>query len=121
MDNLLTFLLIGLAALFILRRMIPPKGVKQMSASELNKELKLNKKNKQFIDVRTPIEFQGNHVKGFKNIPLQSLKSRLSELDPEKEVVVICQSGNRSMVAARVLIKHGFEVTNVQGGVNAYR
>lgn len=49
MDNLLTFLLIGLAALFILRRMIPPKGVKQMSASELNKELKLNKKTNNLL------------------------------------------------------------------------
>ncbi|MBO8155533.1 MAG: rhodanese-like domain-containing protein [Bacillaceae bacterium] len=121
MDTVITYLAIGLIILFIIRRMIQPKDVNQISASDLKKELKLNKNQKQFIDVRTPIEYQGNHIKGFNNIPLQSLKAKLNELDKNKEVVVICQSGNRSMAAARILKKNGFEVTNVQGGMNAYR
>jgi hypothetical protein len=64
----INYIVIGLVIVFFIQRMIPTKGVRQISISELKNELK--DKNKQYIDVRTPGEFKGNHIRGFKNMPL---------------------------------------------------
>jgi rhodanese-related sulfurtransferase len=60
------------------------------------------------LDVRTPQEFSGGHVKGAVNIPVQVLGARHHELDRSRPVVVYCQSGGRSASAARFLRKAGF-------------
>lgn len=114
------FIVIGLILVFFVQRMIPTKGVRHISNSELKKEL--NDKNKQYIDVRTSGEFKGNHIRGFKNMPLHQLVQKANELSKDKEVVVICQSGMRSQKATKVLKKLGFtKITNVKGGVSAWR
>ncbi|MBG9753705.1 sulfurtransferase [Bacillus thuringiensis] len=83
-------------------------------------KISVEKKGKQLIDVRTVGEYRGNHMKGFQNIPLNELASRASQLDKNKEVIVICQSGMRSKQAAKMLKKLGFQqVINVSGGMNA--
>lgn len=95
------------------------KGVTNISTAELKSILQ--DKSKQFVDVRTPGEFSGNHIKGFKNIPLQQLSERVGkELTKDKEVVVICQSGMRSQNACKTLSSLGYKVTNVRGGMNAW-
>jgi rhodanese-related sulfurtransferase len=100
-------------------RLLPAKGVRNISTNELKAEL--GKKDKQYIDVRTPTEFRANHIRGFKNIPLHELKQRVQELSKDKEVIVICQSGMRSNQASKLLKKLGFtQVTNVIGGMNAW-
>ncbi|WP_077211031.1 rhodanese-like domain-containing protein [Bacillus dakarensis] len=116
----LNYILLALVVIFFIQRLIPTKGVKNISTAELKAELK--DKNKQFVDVRTPGEFKGNHIKGFKNIPLQQLTTMANqELSKEKEVVVICQSGMRSQQASKVLKKLGYtNITNVKGGMNAW-
>lgn len=56
------------------------------------------------IDVRTPSEFQGGHVAGAKNIPLQQFENRLNEiLNIKKPIVLCCASGNRSGQAFHIL------------------
>ena len=114
------YLVIALFLFFIIKRFFPAKGVNHISTSDLKSELK--DKNKQFVDVRTPGEFKGNHIRGFKNIPLQQLAQQAEEeLSKEKEVIVICQSGMRSGQASKVLKKLGFsKVTNVKGGMSAW-
>lgn len=114
-------ILIGAVIVFIgYRAMSPAKGVKSVSADELKTELK--KKGKQFIDVRTPAEYKANHIKEFKNIPLNELPNRMGELDAKKETYVLCQSGMRSSKAATILKKKGFDqVINVRGGMGSYR
>lgn len=98
----------------------PTKGVKQVSTTEL-KPL-LNDRKRFYLDVRTPAEFKGNHIKGFKNIPLQTLNRQLNQIPKDKEVLVICQSGMRSKQAIKVLKKAGYSnVTEVRGGMNAWR
>ncbi|MFD2655853.1 rhodanese-like domain-containing protein [Gracilibacillus thailandensis] len=106
---------------FILKRFLPMKGIKNMTTAELRKQLK--DKDKQFIDVRTPREFKGNHISNFKNLPLHELSEKASkQLSPEKEVVIICQSGMRSKKAAKTLKKLGFnQVANVKGGMSAWK
>lgn len=113
------YIIIGLAIIFLVQRMLPTKGVRQISTAELKNEL--NNKNKQYIDVRTPGEFKANSIRGFKNIPLHQLAQKTNELSKEKEIVVICQSGMRSNKASKLLKKHGFnQVTNVRGGMSAW-
>jgi len=73
------------------------------------------------LDVRTPMEYAGGTIDGFKNIPLNELRSRLGELDKSKPVRVICQSGARSYAAARILAQNGFDVNNLSGGYRLYR
>ncbi|MFD1017941.1 rhodanese-like domain-containing protein [Thalassobacillus hwangdonensis] len=121
MDTILTIIAVAILIGFIARKMIPAKGVGQLTTAQLKEEMKA-KKGKQFIDVRTPGEYQANHIKGFNNYPLQQLQGNLSKLDKDKETFVICQSGARSSAATRVLKKNGFEnIHNVQGGMNAWR
>lgn len=61
------------------------------------------------VDVRTPAEFAAGHIPGAVNIPLQQLDSRLIELEPKEQAVVLyCRSGNRSGSAARLLKSAGF-------------
>ena len=114
------YLVIALLLFFMIKRFLPTKGVNHISTSDLKSELK--DKNKQFVDVRTPGEFKGNHIRGFKNIPLQQLAQKAEkELSKEKEVIVICQSGMRSGQASKVLKKLGFsKVINVKGGMSAW-
>lgn len=114
------YIIIGLLILFMISRMLPVKGVKNLSPNEIKPKLKDGKV--QFIDVRTPGEYKSDHVKQFKNLPLQSLKNQINTLDKNKEVVVICRSGSRSMNACRLLKKEGFNhLTNVRGGMNVWR
>ncbi|MFE8697857.1 rhodanese-like domain-containing protein [Cytobacillus sp. FJAT-53684] len=115
----LKYIIFVLVILLIVSRILPTKGVKQISTVELKKELK--NKNIQFIDVRTPGEFHRGNIRGFKNIPLQQLAQKANELSIDKEVVVICQSGMRSNKASKLLKKLGFKnVTNVKGGMSAW-
>ncbi|HHW36221.1 MAG TPA: rhodanese-like domain-containing protein [Bacillales bacterium] len=113
------YILIGLFVILIVQRMMPAKGVRQISTNELKNELK--EKNKQFIDVRTTGEFKANHIRGFKNIPLHQLSQKSSKLLKDTEIIVICQSGMRSQKASKILKKLGFQnVTNVKGGISAW-
>lgn len=74
------------------------------------------------VDVREPWEYQMGHVTGSKLIPLGQLAQRVSELDPEHPVAVICQSGSRSQSAAALLAQKGFKkVYNVIGGMSAWQ
>lgn len=116
----INYAIFALLLLLLIKRFIPVKGIRNISTSELKSELNDNKK--QFIDVRTPVEFNGNHIKGFKNIPLHQLAQKSKGLAKDKEVVVICQSGMRSQKASKALKKLGFtQITNVKGGVSAWR
>lgn len=114
------YLIIALIVFFLISRLLPTKGVNNITTSEL--KTNLSDKNKQFVDVRTPGEFKGNHLRGFKNIPLDQLAQKAEkELSKDREVIVICQSGMRSQKASRILKKLGFtNVTNVKGGMSAW-
>ncbi|OMF66067.1 rhodanese-like domain-containing protein [Paenibacillus glucanolyticus] len=114
---MLNIVFIALIIIFILWRILPAKGVRQITAAQLKDELAEG--NKQFIDVRSPREFKANHIRGFRNIPLDQLLLSSDSLLKDQEVVLICQSGTRSSKAGTFLKKSGFEkVTNVKGGMS---
>lgn len=118
-ESIVNILLGAAVIVFAYRSFAPVRGIKTITTAELKSEL--NKNGKQYIDVRTPNEFQANRIKGFKNIPLHELQKRANELSKEKEVLIICQSGMRSSKASKILKKLGFKhITNVKGGMSAW-
>ena len=72
------------------------------------------------LDTRTPNEYARGCAKGFINIPLDSLRERLSELDTSKKIYVMCQSGLRSYLSTRILVQNGFDAYNFVGGYRLY-
>ncbi|KMY55440.1 hypothetical protein AC623_17075 [Bacillus sp. FJAT-27231] len=114
------YLVVAVLIFIAIRNMLPVTGIRHALADELKKEIR--RKDIQWVDVRTPGEFKARHINGFQNIPLQQLSVRVNELDIEREVVVMCQSGMRSQKAARLLKKKGFKkITNVVGGLAAWK
>ncbi len=73
------------------------------------------------LDTRTTEEYQNGHIEGYINIPLDELRSRLSELDNNKPIFVTCQIGLRGYVAARILTQHDFTAYNLSGGYKLYQ
>lgn len=72
------------------------------------------------VDVRTEGEYRFGHLEGFQNIPVDQLRERLSELDPQKPVRLVCQSGLRSYLACRILSQNGFTCSHLAGGYRLY-
>ncbi len=69
------------------------------------------------LDVRYPQELTVEHVPGAVNIPLPELRARLDELPRDREIHVICRSGQRAYYATRILLQNGFEARNISGGM----
>ena len=89
--------------------------MEKISAKELYKKLQIEKIR--LIDVR---EFVSGHVPGAHNLPLSNLSENYSRLDKDIHYHVICQKGGRSARACEFLEARGYQVTNVEGGVEAY-
>jgi CoA-disulfide reductase len=68
------------------------------------------------VDVRTETEYENGHIDGAINIPVDSLRERLDELDKNKTIVEYCQVGIRGYIADRILTQNGYRVFNVTGG-----
>jgi rhodanese-related sulfurtransferase len=84
--------------------------VKKLNADEL-KETLANKKDLFFLDVREPRELeQYGSVKGYVNIPLGQLESRLKEIPKDKQIITACERGARAGKAAAILEKNGYQV-----------
>ena len=71
------------------------------------------------IDVRSPGEFSGGHIKGSKNIPLNEISSKIDEIKKQnKPVITCCASGMRSSQATSILKQNGIDVINGGGWQN---
>lgn len=74
------------------------------------------------LDVRDESEVRrSGAIKGFVNIPLNSLRERLSEIPEGREIVVSCASAQRSYMAERLLKQKGYRAVNLSGAFNIYR
>ncbi|MFD2673256.1 rhodanese-like domain-containing protein [Marinicrinis sediminis] len=70
-----------------------------------------------FLDVREVEEVQEGKIPGALHIPLGLLEFRMQELDKKQPYLLVCRSGGRSGRAAEFLESHGFDVTNMTGGM----
>jgi rhodanese-related sulfurtransferase len=73
-----------------------------------------------FIDVRKAFEWDAGHVEGAVHITLQELPARVAELDAALPIVVTCQIGQRSGIAAEFLRQQGYDAHNLEGGVERW-
>ena len=82
---------------------------------------KLDREKTVLIDVRTPEEFSLGTIKGAKNIPVDELRNRLSEIPQDREIIILCQVGLRAYIASRILRQKGFKnIKNLSGGYKTY-
>jgi rhodanese-related sulfurtransferase len=73
------------------------------------------------LDVREPWEFERCRLEGAELLPMSSIPSRYGQIDPNRDVVVICHHGVRSFHVARFLEHNGFtRVINLTGGLDAW-
>jgi rhodanese-related sulfurtransferase len=83
---------------------------------------KLYQGNAFVLDVRTPEEWNEYHIPNTTLIPLDQLPSRLNEVPRDRQIVVVCRSGNRSQQGRDILLQAGFtQVTSMTGGLNEWR
>jgi len=98
-------------------------GIPQISVKELKARLdkkEANNDNFLLLDVREPYEVQIAQIGG-KLIPQNDVQNRLSELNPEQEIIIHCRSGARSQKIAELLKANGFQkVSNLAGGILAW-
>ena len=71
------------------------------------------------LDVREVEEFEALHLESARNFPLSQLADTYEQLDKTQPYYVICKSGIRSARACQFLAEQGYEVVNVQGGMDA--
>lgn len=100
-------------------RLFTGTQVNVVSPSEAQKKL-AQKPKPYLLDVRQPEEFSSGHIPGAKLIPLGELRSRMNELPKNQEILVVCQSGNRSTSATRQLTGAGYNAVNLRGGMIAW-
>lgn len=98
------------------------KGSKKMERIEPAAFQALHQKEDiTILDVREVDEFQAGHIEGAVNVPLSTLDKGYEQLDASKRYYVICQGGMRSERAYQFLETKGFDVVNVEGGMNQWK
>lgn len=95
--------------------------MKQMSVRELHARLGNGDEAPLLLDVREPWEFDICRIDGSRLLPMSGIPDNLDQLDPQRETVVICHHGIRSMQVGLYMAHKGFSrVVNLQGGVDAW-
>jgi hydroxyacylglutathione hydrolase len=100
---------------------LPTSRVRMMTAVDVRDTI-ARRAPLRIVDVRTPHEWATGHIEGAANIPVGDLLSHVAELPREGPIATVCESGYRSMLAASLLAREGFQdVVNIEGGMTAYR
>jgi phage shock protein E len=101
----------------------PAADVPSISQADLLKRIDRKDPELVVLDVRTPAEFAAGHVPGAKNLSHDHLPARLDELASlrDKQVVLYCRSGRRTLLAAETLRQAGFtKLLHLQGDYMAW-
>ena len=86
-------------------------------------KLKLENSPRQFVDVRTPQEYNSGYIDGAENIDFKAegFLSKMDKFDRNEPVYIYCRSGNRSSKAAAQLSEMGFtNIIDLKGGYKAW-
>ncbi len=119
MDTASTILL-GIIALYLVIRLfgiLSRLGIKQLSPKELDQ-----KKGFVILDIRTNKEYEQGHIPGSVHVQLSEIGDKVKKLKKDKELLVYCQNGNRSIWAIKRLMGMGYKnLYNLKGGFNAWK
>jgi len=101
------------------------KGV-QLEPKEAFTIIEKHRNNPDFVvlDVRTPEEYQKEHLENAKLLDIKSndFEDKLENMDKDKEYYVYCKAGKRGCKAAEIMHEHGFKkVINITGGINKWK
>ncbi len=120
-EQIILYVLIGFVIFSYIRKFLNNRKIEHRDPAEIIKKMK-NQNNMLLLDVRTEPERKRKHIQGSVHIPLNQLRKRQQELEKykHKEIVCYCASGSRSMNAAVFLQKHGFNASNLKGGISAW-
>jgi rhodanese-related sulfurtransferase len=104
------------------KRLFDTKGsIASITVQEAWERVKAPKTTAMIIDVRETWEFQQGHARGARNIPLSQLGKRLNEVPSDRDILLMCRSGHRSLQAAKYLQQQSLErVVNVSGGMSSW-
>ncbi|MCG2575532.1 sulfurtransferase [Dechloromonas sp. XY25] len=96
--------------------------MQQLSVQQLAEWLADDKRpDPVLLDVREPWELELCRLAGSQHIPMHLVPMRCAEIDTDRDIVVICHHGARSMQVAMFLERQGFDsVLNLSGGVDAW-
>jgi len=109
--------LIAVYLIFKLFGVLGRLGIKQLSPRELDQ-----KKGMMLLDVRTNKEYEGGHIPGSIHVPISEIGDKIKKLKKDKELVVYCQNGNRSIWAIKRLMGMGYKnLANLKGGYLAWK
>jgi rhodanese-related sulfurtransferase len=81
----------------------------------------IGKPNVMIIDLRERLEYDAGHIPTAVNIPYEDLESQKHWLNRNNLLIFYCDRGNISLLAARDLIKDGYNIKSLYGGLRAYR
>lgn len=111
------YIIIGILIVFILFSVFRYVKQKRILTTLTEEEFRQGYRKAQLIDVREPKEFDGGHILGARNIPLTQLKQRMNELRKDQPVYLYCQNGSRTVRAAMLLNKKGYQdLHDLKGG-----
>ncbi len=95
--------------------------MRRQSARDVDDLLKQANPKPLILDVREPWEYAICRLDDAELVPMRQLPAALSQLDPERETVVVCHHGIRSFSVCRYLEQMGFtNLVNLEGGVAAW-
>lgn len=96
------------------------KSVSRIAPQELSQAVELGG-NVLIVDVRTPAEFESEHISGAINIPLSDLPRQLPQTSANEQLVLACRTDRRATAAAELLAAQGLAPKVLTGGVTAWR
>lgn len=115
--QILFYAVVLLLILLYVRKHMQMRSIHQYSPGELRE--RMHDRNVVLLDVRSDVERRAQVIRGSLHLPLQQLGRRVQELEGyrSKEIICYCRSGNRSLTAALLLRKKGFNAGNLKGGL----
>ncbi len=119
MDTASTILVsvIAIYLIFKLFGFLGRLGIKQLSPKEFDQ-----KKGMMILDVRTHKDYERGHIPGAIHVPLSDIGDKIKKLKKDKELVVYCENGNRSIWAIKRLMGMGYKnLFNLKGGYRAWK
>jgi NADPH-dependent 2,4-dienoyl-CoA reductase/sulfur reductase-like enzyme/rhodanese-related sulfurtransferase len=95
--------------------------VGDVQLAQWNEVALLDARKSLLLDVRRPDERAKGFIPGSVHIPLDQVRARMNELPRDREIIVHCQSGQRSYFACRILTQNGFRARNLSGSFRTWK
>jgi rhodanese-related sulfurtransferase len=113
-------ILLSLVALYLIIKLfsyLGRLGIKQIRPQDLDQ-----KKGIVLLDVRTNKEYAEGDIPGAVHVPITEIGEKVKKLKKDKDIVVFCQNGNRSIWAIKRLMGMGYKnLFNLKGGYRAWK